>query len=96
MRVRVQVFEVTDRDHLVGTSAKGAAYDFWLQYGLLDQAPARPVQLVVGRERERAKCLPAGLYEADLVLEDRRGKVEPVLGGFKPVAAVAASARVAG
>ena len=82
MKVRLQVFESSDRDHLSGTSAKGA-YDFWLQYGLLDQAPARPCSVVVAREPDRSRLLVPGVYEAELFLEDRKGQVVPVFSSFK-------------
>ena len=91
MQVRVRIFEVSDRDHLQGTSAKGGSYDFWLQYGLLDQSPHRPVSVVVGREPTREKCLSPGDYVAELVLEDRKGQIVPVFSGFKLVPAARAA-----
>lgn len=92
MRVRVQVYEVSDRDHLRGVSAKGAAYDFWLQYGLVEQLPARPCSVVVMREPDRSKMLAPGLYECDLTLEDRKGQIGLVFGNWKLVGPVQARA----
>lgn len=92
MRVRVQVYEVSDRDHLRGVSAKGAAYDFWLQYGLVEQLPARPCSVVVMRDPDRSKMLAPGLYECELTLEDRKGQVGLVFGNWKMVTPVPARA----
>lgn len=92
MRVRVQVYEVSDRDHLRGVSAKGAAYDFWLQYGLVEQLPARPCSVVVMRDPDRSKMLAPGLYECDLTLEDRKGQIGLVFGNWKLVGPVQARA----
>jgi hypothetical protein len=93
MQVRLKVFEVMDRDHLSGVGAKGP-YDFWMQYALMDQAPHRPVSVVVDRFPSRDKCLAPGDYVADLVLEDRKGVIVPVFVNLKPVGA--AQARAAG
>lgn len=90
--LRVTVYEFSEKDHLRGVSAKGAQYDFCQQYGLVHQGKSRPVVTVVRRGDSPAQLLAAGEYLAEMVLEDRAGKLVATFENFRPVA-VAANAK---
>lgn len=91
--MRVTVYEFSERDHLHGVSAKGAPYDFCMQFGLIHQGKARPVVAVVRRADTPAKLLPAGDYTVSVVLEDRKGMLVATFDDFRPMVAAAPAAR---